>query len=67
MPKFVGFGLGQVTLKLNDPGFMQALTINPNELDAALKHDQATAETGREENGLSAAIETKSYENESRR
>lgn len=35
----------QVMVKLDDPGFMQILTIDPNELDAALKRVQATTET----------------------
>ena len=41
----VGIGLDQVMLKLNDPCFMQPPTIDPSELDAALKRVQVTAET----------------------
>jgi len=44
---------------------MQIPTIDPNELDAALKRVQATTETRLEKNGLSAATEMMSYENKS--
>ena len=40
--------------KASDPGLTQTLTIDPNELDAALKRDQATAKIGLEANARQA-------------
>jgi hypothetical protein len=50
--------------KFDNPGLIRTLTIDPNELDAALKHDQAQAELPV---GRDASQETPKGTTESRR